>query len=325
MAECKRSLSVEARNATIALDMPHILRAQQFEKGTIELILGRAGEMEAVCKGGAVKKLLADKIIACIFFEPSTRTRLSFEAAALRLGANVISAENAAENSSSHKGETIEDTARIVSAYADAIVMRHYEAGAAARAAAVVEKPVINAGDGTHEHPTQGLLDLYTIQKEHGRLENLTVAFVGDLKNSRTLHSLLPLLTQYSGNTFYFVSPSELRVPEEYTDELKKMNVAFVENENLEETLPKADVVYMTRVQKERFENETDYDNVKDAFLLKPEHLALIKNDAIIMHPLPRVNEIDPAIDTDKRAAYFRQAENGLYVRMALLCYVLGL
>ncbi len=305
--------------------MPHVLSTSQFTKEEAERILSRAREMEAECASGNVAKLLKDKIIACIFFEPSTRTRLSFEAAAFRLGANVISAENAAENSSAHKGETIEDTARIVSSYADALVMRHYEAGAAQAAAAVISKPVINGGDGAHEHPTQGLLDLYTIHKEHGRLDGLSVAFVGDLKNSRTLHSLLPLLVQYSGNTFTFVSPDELRMPKEYTDELSKKGITFSETEDLESALKNADVVYMTRVQKERFESEEDYARVKDAFLLKPEHLTHIKPDAIIMHPLPRLNEIDHAIDADKRAAYFRQAENGLYVRMALLCYVFGL
>ena len=183
----------------------------------------------------------------------------------------------------------------------------------------------VNAGDGAHEHPSQGLLDLYTIQKEHGRLENLTVAFVGDLKNSRTLHSLLPLMMQYSGNTFYFVSPKELRVALDQLAELTAKGVHFVESDNLEEVLPKADVLYMTRVQKERFENEADYDKVKDAFLLTKADLDHMKPDAIIMHPLPRINEVDHAIDTDKRAAYFRQAQNGLYVRMALLLYVFGL
>lgn len=305
--------------------MSHILSSSQFTPEDIAGILSRAKEMESQVKTASVKKLLQDKVIACIFFEPSTRTRLSFETASLRLGASVISAENAAENSSAHKGETTEDTARIVGSYADAIIMRHYEPGAARAAAAVISKPVINAGDGANEHPSQGLLDLYTIQKEHGRLENLTIAFVGDLKNSRTLHSLLPMITRYPGNTFYFVSPNSLRVQDEYTKELSAKNIAFFETEDLEAALKVADVVYMTRVQKERFENDAEYDLVKDRFLLKKDHLALMKADAIIMHPLPRVNEIDHAIDLDKRAAYFRQAENGLYVRMALLLYVFGL
>ena len=305
--------------------MSHVLTTKQFTKLDAERILARAKDMELQCSTGTVDKLLKDKIVACIFFEPSTRTRLSFETAALRLGAQVISAEDAAGNSSAYKGETIEDTARILSCYADAIVMRHYLPGAAEALASAASKPVVNAGDGAHEHPSQGLLDLYTIQKEHGRLENLTVAFVGDLKNSRTLHSLLPLMMQYSGNTFYFVSPKELRVALDQLAELTAKGVHFVESDNLEEVLPKADVLYMTRVQKERFENEADYDKVKDAFLLTKADLDHMKPDAIIMHPLPRINEVDHAIDTDKRAAYFRQAQNGLYVRMALLLYVFGL
>jgi aspartate carbamoyltransferase catalytic subunit len=305
--------------------MNHILTTGQFNKTDVERILARAGEMEAAVKAGGVEKILKDKIIANMFFEPSTRTRLSFESAALRLGAQILSVENARESSSAHKGETIEDTVRMLSGYADAIVMRHYEAGAAEKAALVATVPVINAGDGAKEHPTQGLLDLYTIHKEHGRLENLNVVFVGDIKHSRTIHSLLPLLELYSGNTFYFVSPEELRIQKEHTDTLSAKGFSFIESHDLNEALPKADVVYMTRVQKERFENVADYEKVKDAFLLTYDHMAQMKKDAIIMHPLPRVNEIDSAIDSDPRAAYFRQAQKGLYVRMALLCEVLGL
>ncbi len=305
--------------------MNHILTTGQFNKTDVERILARAGEMEAAVKAGGVEKILKDKIIASIFFEPSTRTRLSFESAALRLGAQILSVENARESSSAHKGETIEDTARMLSGYADAIVMRHYEAGTLEKAASVATVPVINAGDGPKEHPTQGLLDLYTIQKEHGRLENLNIVFVGDIKHSRTIHSLLPLLELYTGNTFYFVSPEELKIQKEHTDALSAKGFSFIESDNLEDMLPKADVVYMTRVQKERFENVADYEKVKNAFLLTFDHLTFMKKDAIIMHPLPRVNEIDLAIDADPRAAYFREAQNGLYVRMALLCEVLGL
>ncbi len=305
--------------------MPHVLSTSQFNKEEAERILARAKDMEAQCASGKVNQLLEGKIIACIFFEPSTRTRLSFESAAQRLGAGVISAENASENSSAHKGETTEDTTRIVNCYADAIVMRHFEPGAADTAAKVSSTPVINGGDGSHEHPTQALLDLYTIQKEHGRLEGLTIAFIGDLKYGRTLHSLLPLLALFPNNTFHFVSPKELAVPQKYKDQLSSKNISFIETEDLDATLKVADVVYMTRVQKERFDSEEEYLAVKDSFLLKPEHLPLMKADAVIMHPLPRVNEIDHAIDADKRAAYFRQAQNGLYVRMALLCYVFGL
>ncbi len=305
--------------------MKNILSTNQFTKEDVEGILVRAGEMEKQVNEKNVTELLKGKIVACIFFEPSTRTRLSFETAALRLGARVISAEDAFSNSSSHKGETIEDTGRMLSCYADAIVMRHFEMGAASKMAKVSTKPIINAGDGANEHPSQGLLDLYTIKKEHGRLENLNIAFVGDVLNSRTLRSLVPLLMHYQNNTFYFISPKQLVLAEDYRKFLKDNNVNFVELDSLDESLPKIDVLYMTRVQKERFANISDYDAVKDAFLLKPNDVAKLKKETIIMHPLPRVNEIDPEIDGDGRAAYFRQAQNGLYVRMALLLYVFGL
>jgi aspartate carbamoyltransferase catalytic subunit len=305
--------------------MKHILSGAQFSKKEVEEILAKAFGIEENIKKGKIKKLLEDKIIACIFFEPSTRTRLSFESAALRLGAEVISAENASLNSSAFKGETIEDTTRIIESYADAIVMRHAEAGMPERASKVSNVPIINAGDGANQHPTQALLDLYTIKKEHGKLEGLTISFVGDLIYSRTLHSLLPILTQYKNNKFFFISPKELALPEEYRKQLQDNKIEFIESQNLEEALKDSDVVYMTRVQKERFFNIEDYNKVKDLFLLKPEHLKLIEKDAIIMHPLPRINEIDSEIDKDSRAAYFRQAKNGLYVRMALLLYVFGL
>ena len=305
--------------------MTNILSTKQFKKSDIESILSRATILERDLKEGKVNKLLTDKVIACVFFEPSTRTRLSFETAAIRLGANVISVENALVSSSAFKGETIEDTARILSCYADAIVMRHHTVGAVERVSLVATKPIINAGDGANQHPTQALLDVYTIRKEHGRLDNLSIAFVGDLKNSRPLHSLMPILMFYPNNTFYFISPKELVIPEDLRQELKDKNIKFVETQNLEETLPKVDVLYMTRVQKERFSNIEDYEKVKNLYLLKNEHLELLKKEAIIMHALPRVNEIDPAIDNDKRACYFRQAQNGLYVRMAIYLYVFGL
>ncbi|MFA6393018.1 MAG: aspartate carbamoyltransferase [Candidatus Paceibacterota bacterium] len=305
--------------------MINILSTKQFNKDDIESILSRASIMEKDLKEGTVKKLLSDKVIACVFFEPSTRTRLSFETAAIRLGANVISVENAEVSSSAFKGESIEDTTRMLSCYADAIVMRHHKALAAEVAASVSTKPILNAGDGANQHPSQALLDVYTIKKEHGRLDNLSIAFVGDLKNSRPLHSLMPIFMFYPNNTFYFISPKELVISEELRGELKDKNIKFVESQNLEETLPKVDVLYMTRVQKERFTNIEDYEKVKDSFLLKKEHLELMKKESIILHPLPRVNEIDKEIDNDHRACYFREAQNGLYVRMALYLYVFGL
>ncbi|MEK9181776.1 MAG: aspartate carbamoyltransferase [Patescibacteria group bacterium] len=305
--------------------MKHILSALQFKKEDLEKILARAEIMEVQCKSGKIEKLLQDKIVACIFFEPSTRTRLSFETAALKLGAQVISAENAAANSSSYKGESVEDTSRILCSYADAIVVRHPLAGAIDKMAQVATKPVINAGDGANQHPTQGLLDVFTIKKEQGRLSNLHIAFGGDLLNSRTLRSLLPLLRLYKNNTFYFVSPQKLALPREFMNELKRNQVSFEEMQSLEKVLSLVDVLYMTRVQKERFANRADYEKVKGLFILRKEHLKNMKKNAIILHPLPRLNEIETEMDADPRAAYFRQAENGLFVRMALFLDIFGL
>lgn len=305
--------------------MKNIITTNQFNKKEVEKILARARLMEKSVKKGSVKQILKDKIVACIFFEPSTRTRLSFETAALKLGAKVISAENAMENSSTHKGESIEDTTKILCSYADVVVIRHPQAGTLDKAAKVATKPLINAGDGASQHPTQGFLDLYTIKKEHGRLNNLNIGFGGDLLNSRTLKSLVPFLRLYNGNKFYFISPKELELPREFIKELKNSEVQFEELRSLEEKLGELDVLYMTRVQKERFINEKDYNKVKDLFIFKKEHLKKLKKDAIIMHPLPKINEIELEVDADPRAAYFRQAENGLYIRMALLPYVIGL
>lgn len=305
--------------------MKHILNTTQFTKDEVEQILNKAKIMEDNYLSGKIEKILQDKVVACVFFEPSTRTRLSFETAALKLGAQVISAENAMENSSAFKGETMEDTSKILCSYADIVVLRHPRSGAVDEAARVATKAIINAGDGANQHPSQGLLDLYTIQKEHGRLNNLHIVFGGDLLNSRTLRSLLPLLEFYEGNTFYFVSPKELALSVEFINELKEKNVSFKEMNSLEEALPIADVLYITRVQKERFSDISSYEKVKDLFILKQEHMKHLKNDAIIMHPLPKINEIEKEVDADPRAAYFRQVQNGLYVRMAMLAYVLGL
>src|SRR3989344_5004871 len=255
--------------------MKNIISANQFKKEDLEKIITRAKVMEKECKSGKIKKLLKDKIVACIFFEPSTRTRLSFETAAFKLCAQVISAENAMENSSAYKGETIEDTTKILCSYADVVVIRHPKAGTLEAAAKVAIKPLINAGDGANEHPTQGLLDLYTIKKEHKRLTNLNIGFGGDLLNSRTLKSLVPLLRQYSGNKFYFLSPKELELPREFIRELKNNGVLFEESRSLEEKLPELDVLYMTRVQKERFPDEDSYNKVKDLFIFRKKKLKL--------------------------------------------------
>ena len=305
--------------------MKHIISTEQFTKEEVEKILARTKIMEESCKAGNIEQTLKNKIVACVFFEPSTRTRLSFETAALKLGAKVISVENAENSSSVYKGESIEDTTRMLCCYADIIVMRHPKEGTSDKAVKVSDKPIINGGDGANKHPTQAFLDLYTIQKEHGRLGGLSVAFVGDILNSRTLRSLVPLLMLYPDNKFYFISPKELVLSAEYRKYLNDNKVNFEETNDLENILPKVDVLYMTRVQKERFSNIEDYEKVKDSFLLKFEDVKKLKNDAVIMHPLPRVNEIDVEIDKDPRAAYFRQAQNGLYMRMALLLYSVDL
>lgn len=305
--------------------MFNIISSSQFNKIEVEKILARASKMEEDCKKQRVRQILKNKIVACVFFEPSTRTRLSFETAALKLGAQVISAESAGSSSSAHKGETIEDTTRMLCCYADLVVIRHPKEGTLEAASKVSTKPLVNAGDGANQHTTQGFLDLYTIKKEHGRLNNLNIGFGGDLLNSRTLKSLVPFLRFYEGNKFYFISPKEMELPREYIKELKNAGVVFEELRSLEEKLPELDVLYMTRVQKERFKNVKDYNKVKDLFILKKKYLKNMKKDAIIMHPLPKINEIELEVDADPRAVYFRQAQNGLYVRMALLCYALGL
>ena len=303
--------------------MQHILSATQFNKKDIEQILSQATKMEAQCKSGKIKKVLQDKIVACLFFEASTRTRLSFETAALKLGAGVITAENAMENTSTHKGESIEDTTRIVCNYADILVMRHPKEGMPQRAAVVAHKPIINAGDGGNQHPTQGLLDVYTILKEKKRLENLNIAIVGDLLYGRTIHSTLTLLSNFPNNKFYFVSPKALALPQEFKKILSDKKNKIIETETFKDIFKVADMVYMTRVQEERFTNKKEYEKYKSAYILNNQILTQLKSDVTVMHALPRITEISTEIDKDPRAAYFRQAQNGLYIRMALLKMVL--
>ena len=263
------------------------------------------------------------KKLATLFFEPSTRTRMSFEAAMYELGGNVISMSSAA-SSSAAKGESVADTAKVVSCYADIIAMRHPKEGAALVAANNATVPVINGGDGGHCHPTQTLADLLTIQREKGRLENLTVGVCGDLKFGRTVHSLINALSRYPGMKFVLISPDELKLPSYVKkDVLKAGGIEYVQTEELDEVLPELDILYMTRVQKERFFNEEDYLRLKDNYILTPEKLLLAKNDLAIMHPLPRVNEISVAVDSDPRACYFRQALNGKFMRMALILMLL--
>jgi len=272
---------------------------------------------EVVRKGGDDR--LKGKVLATLFYEPSTRTRLSHEAAMLRLGGQVVSQESASVSSSATKGETIEDTIRIVEGYADVIVLRHPEMGAAARAAAVASVPIINAGDGPGEHPTQSLLDLYTIEKEVGKIDGVSIAFVGDLKYGRTVRSLARILANFSRVRVTFVSPLSLGIGEDIKRILKEKGVSYRETEKLEEVLDAVDILYMTRIQQERFADRAEYERLKDSYILTNEMVQHMKSHARILHPLPRVHEIAPDVDQDPRAAYFRQAHNGLVVRMALL------
>ena len=265
------------------------------------------------------------KKLATLFFEPSTRTRLSFEAAMLELGGSVIGFSGAS-NSSASKGESVSDTVRVVGCYADIIAMRHPKEGAPMIASMRSPVPIINAGDGGHNHPTQTLADLLTIQREKGSFENLTIGMCGDLKFGRTVHSLVNSLVRYPGNEFYFISPEELKVPEYLIeDTLKPAKAPYHEVSSLEETLPELDVLYMTRVQKERFFNEEDYIRLKDIYILDQEKLNLAKADMPVLHPLPRVDEIAPEVDADPRAAYFQQVLNGKFIRMALILSLLDL
>ena len=263
------------------------------------------------------------KKLATLFFEPSTRTRLSFEAAMYELGGNVLGFSEA-QSSSSAKGESVSDTVKVVGYYADIIAMRHPKEGAPLVASMKAGIPVINAGDGGHNHPTQTLTDLLTINREKGRFSGLTVGFCGDLKFGRTVHSLIGALSRYENVKIVLVSPKELTVPEYIKEEvLKAKNIEFVETTDLEEVMPQLDILYMTRVQRERFFNEQDYIRLKDSYILTPEKLATAKPDMCILHPLPRVNEIAVAVDDDPRAKYFEQAKNGKYIRMALILKLL--
>ena len=262
------------------------------------------------------------KKLATLFFEPSTRTRLSFEAAMYELGGNVLGFSEAS-SSSSAKGESVSDTIRVVSGYADIIAMRHPKEGAPLAATFVSNVPIINAGDGGHNHPTQTLTDLLTIKKEKGTLDNLTIGCCGDLKFGRTVHSLVKALQRYQGIKFVFISPEELRIPDYLRYELQKAGADFVEVQKLDEAIPQLDILYMTRVQRERFFNEADYIRLKDTYILTPDKLEPAKQDMIVMHPLPRVNEISVAVDDDPRAMYFPQAKNGMFIRMALIMKML--
>ncbi len=301
--------------------MKNLIGIEDFSKKEInELIeiskdiMDNKSKYSEKCKG---------KILAILFFEPSTRTRLSFESAMLSLGGNVIGFSSA-NNSSTAKGESLADTIKVVSGYSDIIAMRHPKEGAPVVAADNSNVPIINAGDGGHNHPTQTLLDLLTISKEKGHIDNLVVGLCGDLKYGRTVHSLVTALSLYDNIKFVFISPDELKMPDYVkTNVLDKNNISYVETNDLEKSIPELDILYMTRIQRERFSNMAEYERLKDVYILDKKKLQNAKQDLSILHPLPRVNEISVDVDDDKRACYFRQAENGRYMRMAIILKLL--
>jgi len=299
-----------------------ILNTVQFSLQELNLIMNTAANFERRVKNGEVIRDMEGKVVASLFFEPSTRTRLSFETAINRLGSRVISMANAA-SSSVAKGESLADTIRTIDGYVDVIVMRHPMKGAAQLAADNASHPVINGGDGTGQHPTQALLDLYTIRKEKGILGGQTITFLGDLKNGRTVHSLGYFMALCK-NKMIFVSPESLKMPVEITSDLRSRGAEIEETEDVEKALSVSDMVYVTRVQRERFENPEDYEKVKGVYIINREIINRAKKGITILHPLPRVNEISTDVDDYEGAAYFRQAHNGLYVRMALLALISG-
>lgn len=301
----------------------HVLGAKQFDRAFLDELFAAAKDMEGVAdQGGELR--YPNKIMSTLFFEASTRTRFSFESAMHRLGGRVIGTENASQFSSTIKGETLEDTIRIISGYSDLIVLRHTDIGAAKRAAAVSGVPVINAGDGSGEHPTQALLDLYTIQKELGGIDGAHIAMIGDLTYGRTVHSLSYLLANYRGVRLSFVSPDNVRIPSYVKQYLDEQGVAYTETADLESLAGVADVYYQTRIQKERFPSLEEYGKAEGKFIIDRALVEAMKRSALILHPLPRAGEIHPDVDSDPRAAYFRQAQNGLYIRMALIERCLG-
>ena len=303
--------------------MRHLIDPLDFTKDETEELLVLAEDIRN--NPEKYQEKCKHKKIATLFYEPSTRTRLSFESAMINLGGSVIGFSSA-NSSSASKGESVADTIRVISCFADIAAMRHPKEGAPMRASMYSEIPVINAGDGGHQHPTQTLADLATIRRRKGHLDNLTIGLCGDLKFGRTVHSLIKSISRWSGIKFVLISPNELRVPDYIINEvLKPKNIEFEEITDLESALPKLDILYMTRVQRERFFNEEDYVRLKDSYILTEKKMELAKSDMSVLHPLPRVNEITLAVDKDPRAAYFEQVQNGMYVRMALILKLLNL
>ncbi|MBR1860865.1 MAG: aspartate carbamoyltransferase [Lachnospiraceae bacterium] len=302
--------------------MRHLMSPLDFTVDELDKLFDLAGDIEK--NPGKYAHSCDGKILATCFYEPSTRTRLSFESAMTRLGGRVIGFSDA-NSSSAAKGESVSDTIRVISCYADICAMRHPKEGAPMVAASKSLIPVINAGDGGHQHPTQTLTDLLTIRSLHGSLGGYTIGLCGDLKFGRTVHSLINALVRYDNIKFVSISPMELRVPDYVTDMLNEKGIAYEEVIKLEDVIGDLDMLYMTRVQKERFFNEEDYIRLKDFYILTPEKMLLAKKDMLVLHPLPRVNEISVEVDDDPRAAYFKQAQYGVYVRMALILTLLGL
>lgn len=295
----------------------HILKAQQFDRCFLEDLFDSTEIIEKEVID--FNNILNGKIMASLFYEPSTRTRFSFEVAMHKLGGSVTSTENAREFSSATKGETLEDTIRVLNGYCDVIVLRHPEIGSAEKAALVSDIPVINAGDGAGQHPTQSLLDLYTIKKEIGHIDGIKIAMVGDLANGRTVRSLAYLLSKFNDIRIYFVAPNIVKMKDDIKEHLTENKIEFEEETDLKIVAKEVDVIYQTRIQKERFTDINDYKKTRGIYIITPEVMNLMKEKSIVMHPLPRVDEISMECDTDPRAAYFRQAKNGLYIRMALL------
>lgn len=300
-----------------------VIRVDQFTRDEIELIMRHAARMEQALSGSERLNLLAGQVLATLFYEPSTRTRLSFESAMLRLGGQVLSVAEAKTSSSAAKGETLFDTGKMIEAYADVAVIRHPVQASAQELADGASIPVVNGGDGTGQHPTQALLDLYTILKEKGRLDNLTIALVGDLKNGRTVHSLVPALARFAPR-FYFVAPESLQMPSELVKDWRASGVEILESQDLVSAASKSDVIYVTRIQKERFTDLAEYDRLKGSFVVNRALIDKAKPGLTIMHPLPRVDEIAKEVDAYEGAAYFREAANGVPVRMALLALITG-
>jgi len=301
--------------------MRHLIDIMELSVEELQQLIDRA--MDIIANPKKYAEVCHGKKLATLFFEPSTRTRLSFEAAMYELGGNVLGFSDAGSSSAS-KGESVADTAKMISCYADIIAMRHPKEGAPLVASRNASIPVINAGDGGHNHPTQTLADLLTIYREKGRLTNMTVGLCGDLKFGRTVHSLVSAMSRYTGVKFVMISPEELKIPQYIlTDVLDPKGIEYKEVTSLEEVMPELDILYMTRVQRERFFNEADYIRLKDSYILTPEKLRTAKADLNILHPLPRVNEISVAVDNDKRACYFKQALNGKFMRMALILKLL--